>query len=363
MQSILCSALILSLSSGWAPPAVGMGKEPAQVGGRASDRQPEYDPALLARAESFWSAGRYTEARQLLEPLATDGPIDDRLFREKLLTYLADATINDPQLPEDERRERAAAELNRLMDRDPTWRMPPNLFSFELFNLYLDLRMERAEKAGEVCGANLVACQSSVDNAASELRRQQQAYAALQRKYAEQEIEVRDRVARSRLFAAIPFGVGHFYNGDRALGAAFLSTEVAIGLTGIALLLQRTVTDRCDRTSGWQPESLSCDPRNSRTTQDAIVSRRKAEEAMAWLFLGTVVLDVLIAQARFRPYEIASVRRVKRRDLDSSGGAPVPDDARRKRREKKSRGKPRATIRPSPAFHPRGGGMNVEIRF
>lgn len=354
MRWVLCSVLGLGSGTNVAGPP-----EPSPHAQQDPAIEPDYDPAILARAESLWAAGKFTEARRLLEPLAENGPMDDRLFREKVLTVLADASMNDPELPEDERREQATQHLDRLMDRDRSWRMPPNLFSFELFNLYLDLRMERAERAGETCSANLVACQSSVDNAASEIRRRDEAYSKLRERYAEQEVEVRERVARSRIFAALPFGIGQFYNGDRALGATFLATEVALGLTGLALLINRTWQDRCSRTRGFQEGSLVCDPRNPGTTHEDLKNRRRAEETMAWLFLGTIVVDVVVAQIRFRPYELTAVRRVKRRDLDNKGTvAPSATPPTRKLRSK-----PRGKVQASPSFGPHGAGFNVEIHF
>lgn len=368
MQSALCIALTLALAVGVAPrgakvETVAPATESDPADSASTTPEPEVDPAVLELAEAHWSEGRYSEARRTLQPLARDLPLDDRLLREKLLTVLADATVNDPALPEDERREQAAAHLNRIMDRDPTWRMPPNLFSYELFNLYLDLRMERAETSGEACAANLVACQSSVDNAADTLRQQEKKYAKLQQAYADQEIEVRDRVARSRVFAALPFGVGHFYNGDRVMGASLLAAEVAIGAAGLGLLLHRTISDRCDRRAGFQEMSVSCQPRNSDVTLDSIINRRKAEETMAWLFLGTVLLDLVIAQIRFRPFETASVRRVKRRDLERSGPSAKGSDPSPNRRSRKPRSTPRAKVRPSTTVGPHGGGLSVEVRF
>jgi len=353
MRVFLSSALGLSLS--WGAPAPPPSTPPADEAAPIS--KAEIDAEVLADAVALWGEGKYTEARKLLEPLASAEPITDRLVREKLLTHLADATINDPALPEDERRELAAGYINRLMDADVTWRMPPSFFSYELFSLYLDLRMERAEKAGEVCGANLVACESSVDNKENEIRRLQKDYKALEKDHAEQEVEVVDRVARSRAFALIPFGVGHFYNGDRILGGSFLAAEAAFGITGLTLLLYRTVADRCVRTNGFQEASLVCDPRNENKSQETIAKQRKAEEAMAWLFLGTVVLDIVVAQIRFRPYETRSVRRIKRKDLEKKGAEPPPPASPRSKRT------PRAKVQASPTFSPVGGGMSVDVRF
>jgi hypothetical protein len=136
-----------------------------------------------------------------------------------------------------------------------------------------------------------------------------------------------------------------------------LAAEVAFGVTGLGLLLHRVTRLGCRRRSGFQAGSLSCDPRAD-VSDETVVRLRKAEETMAWFFLGTVALDIVLAQVRFKPFETTSVRRVKRKELEQGGA--LPPEPRRKRRQ---RNKPRAKVRPAPAMIPSGGGLGVHVRF
>lgn len=318
------------------------------------------DPSLLDGVEQAWSAGRYKDVREQLEPIANSSPLSDPLTRDKVLTYLADATVNDLSLPEDVRRDRAAQHLERLMNADNEWQLPRDVFSPELNDIYVTLLMQRAQSAGDECRASLIACHADVDNFQADIARREAKYAELNQKYQDQPVQIRDVVARSRFFAAIPFGVGQFYNGDRALGGTFLGLETGFGVAGLSLLIYRVTADGCTRTNGFQTGSLQCSPRRP-TTQAAVVRRRQAEEAMAWLFLGTVVLDIVIAQIRFRPFKTTNVRFVPRRELDSSE-SKSSESGRRWKRRKPAR-KARAKVVPGPGVVPGGGGVGVHIRF
>lgn len=324
-----------------------LGRAPAEGSPTALE-----DALKLEEARRLWSDGRYTELRKLLEPIARQ-PLDDPATREWVLTRLADAVINDPELPPDQRIERASELLGRLM-QDPDWRMPTDLLSPELTTLYVELRNAQAERIGERCRANLVACRSDYDNVEAERARTQRALEELQRAYMEQEVEVRETVARSRILAALPFGFGHFYNGNRALGATFLTGEVVFGGAGLGLIIYRVTADGCRRTRGFQSDSLKCSPRRP-TTLEATKARRRVEEGMGWVFYASIALDILLAQVFFRAEETVAIHRVKRRDLDASG-TEVQKRRRVKRRD-------RATVRPAPGFVPGGPGMSLNITF
>lgn len=324
--------------------------------GRAPARTPEVAPnddaEAVGLAEAAWSRGGWTEVRDVLESVAADPDrLQDVRLREKALALLADATVNDPSLDEEDRRVQAAEYLERLLDADPGWRLPPAIYSPELFELFAEVQDERSKRTSAQCEADRMACEADLADTAADLEELRERHEALRQRYADQEVEVRDRVARSRVFAAIPFGVGHFYNGEPILGGVFLGAEAAVGAAGLGLILYRTIADGCRREAGFQRGSLVC----SSPDIEATVKRRQAEEVMGWLFIGTMALDVFLAQYRFRPFKTEAVGRVPRRELDA-GGAPA--DGRRRR----ERG-PRAKVRPTVGGGRHAVNLGVSIRF
>lgn len=321
----------------------------------ATDASPPTDRTeTLASAEAAWSEGRYSEVRRLLEPIADSDALQDRVEREKLLTLLADATLADDTLPQEERQVRATRHLERLMKTDLQWRLPRKVFSPELYELYLDLREAQIDASQGECQAGLLACRSDTDNVDAELRRQRREYKDLERRFSQQEVAIGEK--RSRVLALFPLGVSHFLNGDRALGAAFLAGEAIFGITGITLLAYRNFSDGCDRTRRFQTGSLQCKPRTE-TTEEAVVQRRQAEEGMAWAFLIAVAADIVIAQVRFKDFEIVDVK--TREEIEKKGG----EDNRRTFRRRRAERKPRAKVRPSPAVIRAGAGFGVDISF
>jgi hypothetical protein len=348
--------LALSVCVGWTTAARSSEAAPSEPVPEARERAPD-DRAVVAAAEQAWLEGKWTDVRSGLEAVASDPDrLTEPMLRERGLLYLADATVQDASLDSDERRRRASAHLERLIDADADWQLQRGAYSDQLYELYRDVLDRRGREAARACGASLEACRADLEEEQTKLEQLRLEHRQLQEQFAEQEIEVREGVARSRVFAAIPFGVGQFYNGDRALGASFLAAEVGFGATALGLLLYRTINDGCRRTRAFQRGSLVC---TSNGDLDAITRRRVAEETMAWFFLGTVVLDVIIAQVRFRPYETIGVRRVRRKDLEAGEDDAAPPRERDRRR----RDRRRAKLRPAPAMIPGGAGLGVDIHF
>ncbi|MEX1362286.1 MAG: hypothetical protein AB1Z98_04125 [Nannocystaceae bacterium] len=326
----------------------------AQAGpGTPVAETPRDDASAVQMAQDAWSRGGWTEVRDILEPVADDTErLGDERLRERALCLLADATVNDPGLDEQERRQQAASYLERLLDADPSWRMPPAIYSPELFELFADVQDQRSRALGAQCEADRNACEADMAEVTDQLAQLRRDYAALDKQFQDQEVEVRRGISRSRVFAAIPGGVGHFYNGDPAIGGAFLGAEAALGITGLTLILYRTIADGCRREEGFQRGSLVCASQDI----DGIVRRRKVEEAVAWVFVGSIALDILIAQLRFQPYTLESTERVPRRELDSAGSSTSP-----RRRKRKPR--PRAKVRPTGGGGPNGINLGISVRF
>lgn len=361
MPGTLIATLALALAVPAAPASLRMAPPTAEPAPPRSDHATAIDDA-----DKAWRLGDFSSVRALLEPIANDRDAKlDLAQRETMLLLLADAWLGDKSLDSTERKDQAATYLNRLMDELPQWKMPRGKYSPELFELSGELAADRAGRAGAECQAALVVCKSDLAGSRDEIAREKQRYAELQTRFDAQEVEVREKVARTRLLAAIPGGFGHFYNGDRAIGASFLAAEAILAGAGIGLLIQRTVVDGCRRTRGFQSGSLTCNLRGEDDQEviarrrDGIVQRRKGEEVVAWLLLGVVAVDIVVAQIRFRPSRTKTVDRKPRSELDAeqttSGGAAE--------RRKATPRKPRASLRAAPTVTPRSVGVGVQIRF
>jgi hypothetical protein len=61
----------------------------------------------------------------------------------------------------------------------------------------------------------------------------------------------------SRWVAALPFGAGQFQRGDTALGAFFLSTQLAAGATSIASAITVGVLSSHESPTTWERERLN----------------------------------------------------------------------------------------------------------
>ncbi len=357
--------LILLLACLAAAPArarsAGHGEPPATA-------PPEDDRSVdrvIRRAHQAWQAGQWSQVRQLLEPLAADETIlSDKVRRTQVLPLLADATLSDESVAKEVRVEVAAGYLDALLDRDPDWSMPQGVYSPELYRLFIDRTKERDRTRAARCRAERNACRADLAHIRRTYDALEAEHARLEKRFLDQEVEIRKVVKRSRVFALIPFGVGHFYNGlvgrkgavsrrertNLALGGTFLVLEAATGAAGLGLLLQRIYGFKCKRTAGFDRGSVRCQTEIS--NQDAVERTRKAEEVMGWMFLGSVALDIVLAQIRFEPVSTAEIQRVPRRALDSQG-----EPAKPKRR------RPRATIRPGATLSPQGAGIVLRGRF
>ncbi len=358
----VCTALL---------PAVALGAAPARPRPKPAPDEPEkaakLDPsgrAALLAAEAAWRRGDFAEVKQLLDPIVNDPTVTlEPSERQAVLVLLAEAALNDTALDASERRSEATTYLDRLMDAFADWRMPKDIYTPELYELYVDLRIQRAGRAGQECEASRIVCKSDLEGASAEIAAQKAARADLQRRYDAQEVEVQEKVARTRALAIFPLGIGHFYNGSPALGGALLGAEVVLASAGLGLIIQRNVVDGCRRTRGFQSGSLTCDlrgesdPAEIERRSDAIVRRRKGEEVVGWLLLGAVVVDIVLAQALFQKYRTKTVKRVPRSQLDAPTGAsgrPRPGPPR---------SKPRARLRGAPALSPTGVGVSLSLTF
>lgn len=342
--------------------SIGFGVLPAEAHAQAAAAAPSTveppgtDAEAVDRAEEAWGRGGWAEVRDVLEPVAAHpARLKDQRLREKALCLLADATVNDTDLDAEERSQQAASYLERILESDPGWRLTAGIYSPELFELFVKVQDRRSQQTSAQCEADRDACRADLAYAQADLEELKLRYEELEQRFADQEVEVRDRVARSRALAAIPGGVGHFYNGDLGLGAGFLATEAALGGAGLGLILYRTLADGCRRERGFQRGSLVC------SNTSGVVRRRISEEVLGWVLIGSVAIDILVAQLRFRPFRTESVERVPRRKLDGDDKDDTSSDGRRRRRDRPA--KPRAKVRPTGGGSRDGFNLGVSVRF
>ena len=358
----------MRLTSATVALALALAPAPSSAAGPAPAADAPDVEARIERAQAAWSAGQWSEVRELLEPLASSPEIlEDRVLRTRLLPMLADATLADESVPRDVRERLAAGYLDALLERDPNWHMPQGVYGPELYQLFLDRQQAHEKNQAAVCLAERNACRADLAESRRALFELEKEHAVLEKRFQDQEVEVRKVVKRSRVFALFPFGIGHFYNGlagrkgavsprerrNLALGGTFLAIEALSGAAGLGLVLQRIYGFKCKRTSGFDRRSVRC--ATAEENRPKVEATRKAEEVMGWTFLGAVVLDIVLAQILFEPVSTAEVRRVPRRELEKEGtGGPPPRKVRRR---------PRARIRPGAAVLPAGVGIAVRGRF
>lgn len=308
-----------------------------------------------------WTSGNWTRVRALLEPLVQDDrKLEDPLLEEAALRYLADATLQDPDVAAVSH-EWSTGYIKRLL-ASTDWRPPADTHSKAFYDLYNSLREERDRAAANQCKAERAACTADLDELKVGHDALRLDHERLRRAYEQQEVEVVEKIARNRAVALIPFGVGHFYNGRKGIGAAFVAGELVFGVAGLSLFIVRLL--RCDRTAGYQVGSLSC---ANAGTREEVELRRNAESAMGWAFLGTVALDIVLAQVMFRPYVTLKKSRVRRSDLatddDSIPGDPKAPRTRPGAPSSQLRSRDILRLSPAPAFIPGGAGFGVKLRF
>ncbi len=121
----------------------------------------------------------------------------------------------------------AAKEQFRAILRDnPTFSPSPAIYPIKTIDLFNEVKKE-----GQAAEIERIRQQQARDAAAKEAQRKYDAYVAELEKRASVEERV---VERSRWFAAVPLGIGQFYNDDIGLGVLFASIEVSAIAVAIA---------------------------------------------------------------------------------------------------------------------------------
>lgn len=345
----------------------------------AAAPDPEPDSELrVEQAIAAWRKGDWTEVRDLLEPLVREADIPDEFLRESALRYLAEATLLDEGLEPSEREQLAKGYVTRLLDVSPDWTPPSGLHGRPFYELVARVRGERDALMAEACRGQLLSCEADLTELSVDYRVAQDKIIALQDDLANEDVFLTEVVKRNRGLALLPFGVGHFTNGNYAIGGAFLGVEVVAGAIGIGMIIYRTTNYGCVRTDGFNRKSLVCsvdaEDEELPKLRKEIETVRNAETAMGYVFLGSLVLDIALAQVLFRPIEVVERGQKTRRELDAEIAAEATPDGRQPRGREPAAGpepapKPatepsvRLRIHPHPTFTPTSVGFGVSMQF
>lgn len=258
----------------------------------------------VERAVEFWQKGQFQRARALLAAFEAEVlPAVDPATLEVALRYLADAALLDKTLDLAARQKIAGRAIGKIYERDNHWTPPRGIHGTEFYSLVKQLRYEREASRAASCVAERQACSAELAQVSHERGQLAGHNQQLQSALSQQVVIVEERTARNRAIALLPAGIGHFYNGRKKLGYAFLGTEVALGSTALSLLLYRVYGLGCQRTQGFAPGSLRCDvaPSMAGFTQ----RMRNAEQVLGILFLSSVIADIVTAQITFKAHSIA----------------------------------------------------------
>lgn len=355
LTSAICAAIILLVGAPIVRAAPPDPSNSAQT--EASER--------VERAIAAWRKGEWTEVRDLLEPLVReDEGIEDQLLRESALRYLAEATLLDEGLEPSDRRELARSYVGRLLESTPDWAPPSGLHGRAYYDLVAQIRSERDSALAEACRGRLLACEADLTELEVDHATAQGDFADLEAKFEAEEVAVTEIIKRNRGLALLPLGVGHFTNDNYALGGTFLALEITAGATALGLLIYRIAGLGCVRTAGFASKSLVCivpvGDEALPATKDHIERVRSAETIMGYVFVGSVLVDIALAQALFKPITIIERDPMPRSKLrEQLEGDATPEAERRKQRRPSAR----LELRPHPTHVPRGLGFGVTLQF
>jgi hypothetical protein len=199
------------------------------------------------------------------------------------------------------RREEAALVFEQLLLEAPQFEPDPLSFPTDVLNAFIDTRATLRER--------LSAAAQAAAKAEAERRAREEAervrHAEYVRRLEDLAREDKTTVRNSRLVAAIPFGVGQFQNGQRALGWTFLGAEAALVAASIV-----TVPIYTTALSRRNEEHALGDPDRK---EKAYADRAQAAYVTNLAVLGAlvVVAGAGIAQAQLGFVESTTEQRVR----------------------------------------------------
>lgn len=271
----------------------------------ASPRARADDQSDVSKARAAYEAKNYEDAerrlRAMLDP--DTGTLRDPNLRTQARMYWGATLLALKRAPE------ASAVFETLLLDDPSFEPDPLSFPGEVIDAFIDTRKRIIDKinAAKIEQARLAAERKAREE--EERRRAAERLRLLEKLATEQKVTER----HSRWVAAIPFGVGQFQNGQKALGFAFLGSE-ALFLAAGAITIPFY---RDQRGNGFDAYSQG-DNQRATAYFDRANNLRIANFALFGAFAFTAIVGILHAELTFVP----DVVETKKRPLPTVGITP-----------------------------------------
>jgi len=272
------------------------------------------DEAELARIVGLVDAAKYEECAarlgHLLDPKSPHPLVQPQII-ETARIYDATCLMG---LGKDEQ---ADEPLRAAIRKNPQMRPPDNLiFPARVVDRFLKVR---EQLFGELRATEQIAIERARQEAAAKQKRdnEQWEYFITLERIARQEVVIKKN---SRLIALVPFGVGQFQNGNKALGWTLLGAETALAgtaLTSLGVFSHLNMQAASFEARGQQP---------SKRVNGRLSNWHFTLTLSTYALLAVSALGVVEAEASFVP----EVRRVRERPLpkfrsERGGVSLLPD--------------------------------------
>ena len=258
-------------------------------------------------AESRYKSGRYEEAVDMLRALlakpidAADPEAEDkRRIYLKARPYLAAALVGLGRVDEADE-----VVLQQLLD-DPFYKLPPGKFPDAVGDRFIQVKARHRDAIKKRQQEILRQRQEQMADQA-ELRRLRQERLDKLEKMAAEETIIENR---SRLVAAVPFGVGQFQNDDTGLGIFFATSEtLAVGSTIVSAII-------ADEVKNFDPDLCDTpDPDNPGKSYDCsgLTERFEVAQTVNYISFGTslalIIAGIIEAQVSLEEVVVSKRKR------------------------------------------------------